>query len=85
MNKRDVILVAVGAVAGYLLVGFLNKKSKKDNTEEEGSAESEVSQVVIDKCNEAVANMVKTSKFANNADLESAKVALYNDCVAKSK
>lgn len=83
MNTRDVLLVGVGVVAGYLLVGYLNK-SKNNTQGTMGSADSTVDQAKIDACNAEVANFMATAKFGAGVDLEKMKKERFDACMAKN-
>lgn len=85
MKTRDVILVGVGAVFGYLLVAFMKKR--KETGEEviiEENTEVVVDQAKIDACNKMADDFMASSRFASGTDLVAVKKAKFDECM-KSK
>jgi hypothetical protein len=83
MNTRDIVLVGAGVVVGYLLVGYLNK-SKNNAQGTTSSTEPTVDQAKVDKCNEEVALLMQTAKFATTQAQEAYKKEAFDACMAKN-
>lgn len=83
MNTKDIVLVGVGVVVGYLLVGYL-KKSKDNAQGTTGSTEPTVDQAKIDKCNQEVSLLLQTAKFGTAEAQEAFKKQAFESCMSKT-
>lgn len=85
MKTRDVILVGVGAVFGYLLVAFMKKR--KETGEEviiEENTEVVVDQAKIDACNKMADEAMQLVKFSETEKAKQFRQSKFDECM-KSK
>jgi outer membrane murein-binding lipoprotein Lpp len=86
MNTKDILLVGAGLVAGYFLVGYVNK-SKADaqaTKDAQASADDQAKQAKIDSCNKSVNDYFATVRLASGADVEALKKAKFDACMSST-
>ena len=88
MNTKNVLLVGVGVLVGYLLAGYYlkSKSNPETTTGSTGSTSTNspaVDQAKIDACNKEVADFMATAKFSK-AVMEQKKKELFDACMAKN-
>jgi hypothetical protein len=91
MNKKDILLVGVGALVGYFLVGFINKnkanKSGLPDTSTQTAPPATGGETLVDPkltlCEEEWAKISATMRPASGEQLKAKKDAFIADCLAK--
>jgi outer membrane murein-binding lipoprotein Lpp len=80
MSSRDIILVGAGIVAGYLLVGIINK-NKSNIKITDTSSISTVDQAKLADCTKKVGEQMSAQEFTANFDINAYKKDAINRCL----